>query len=121
MPVRSDTSAGACERIVESLALVVGRARNAAAVRKDDTLMVQSMSSADDASTMWGMPEDERMRRVLLPVKNEAAAVVAEMRLNKRWAASPASVSVVRCHLASCSLVPATTTCCTCFSKRVCR
>ena len=37
---------------------------------------------------------DERMRRVLLPVKHEAAAVISEMRQNKKWAGSGPYASV---------------------------
>ena len=64
--------------------------------------MVQSMSADGSEASLFGMDPDERMRQVLLPVKNEAAAVVAEMRLNKKWAATPAQVSVVRTPAAPC-------------------
>jgi hypothetical protein len=32
------------------------------------------------------MDVDEHMRRALLPIKTEAATVIAEMRQNKKWA-----------------------------------
>lgn len=34
----------------------------------------------------------DAMRRVLWPIKNEAAAVIAEMRQNAKWAASRSAV-----------------------------
>lgn len=42
------------------------------------------------------MEDSDRMRQVLVPVKHEAATVIAEMRQNKKWAAAPSSLSVVR-------------------------